>query len=87
MASFADSERLIWELIGKNLQLRTALTDIQKVVAAVVRREGGVLIIEPAERLEMPAGSTLVVDGLEDPDGGVTLRLETGEPGQPGRAG
>lgn len=86
MARVADSERTIWSLVG---QYRGAVAESvawQQVVAVLALRHAGVLVIEPRELIELPAGLTLV--GSRRADGRIVIcAVEPDEPAEPGRPG
>jgi hypothetical protein len=85
MAKLADSERVIWSLREQNKRLLAEYLGTQQILAVLLRRAAGVTVIEPVELMEMPADAMIV--GSKEPDGCIIVRLVTGEPGQPGRAG
>jgi hypothetical protein len=85
MATFADSEAVIWRQVEQIRQLQHKYRDMQQIVSVLARRQAGVLIIEPRELAELPSGAVIASECA--PDGRVIIRLVTGEPGQPGSAG
>lgn len=84
MARLADSETALWRQAEQLRRLREQYLQQQRVIAALARRQAGVLVIDPAELAAVPSGAVVV--SAERPDGFTVLRVETGERRGDGRA-
>jgi hypothetical protein len=82
MAKLAESEAVVWRQADMLRRLREEILGLQRVIAVVARREGGVLVIAPEEVARLPHG-TVIVRAVR-PDGAVVIRTEPGTPGTEG---
>ena len=85
MAKMADSEAVIWRQAEHIGRLRRDYLDLQRMLAVLALRQDGVLVIDCADLAKVPYGT--LIQSEHQADGCTVIRVETGEPGQPGSAG
>jgi len=83
MAKLSDSEAVMWRQAEHIKRLRQDFLGLQRVLAALARRQGGILVLDYEELAKVPSGA--LVQCEYQADGHVVVRVAvTGGPEEPG---